>query len=126
MFPITMPYSGTYKDVPSNLPFYLTYLRIQRQQWLREALESVASAPSETDLLKAALAVLQAHAPSKESSGAAPQTDEVKTAVMTAFEDVQYFIEDLDHANGQGLYSILRADSVCIILCSVPRHHGLA
>lgn len=121
-----MPYSGTYKDVPSNLPFYLPYLHIQRQQWLREALESVASAPSETDLLKAALAVLRAHAPSKESSGAASQTDEVKTAVMTAFEDVQYFIEDLDHANGQGLYSILRADSVCKILCSVPRHHGLA
>ena len=69
----------------------------QRQQWLREALESVVSAPSETDLLRAALAVLKAHAPPKEFGSQA----EEKTAVMTALEDVQYFIEDLDHANGQ-------------------------
>ena len=69
---------------------------------MREALESVASAPSETDLLKAALAVLQVHAPSK-GSDTVPQTEEVKAAVMTAFDDVQYFIEDLDHANGQRL-----------------------
>ena len=73
---------------------------LQRQQWLREALESVVSAPSETDLLKAALAVLQAHAPPK-GSAPGPQTEEEKAAVTTAFEDVQYFIEDLDHANGQ-------------------------
>lgn len=72
----------------------------QRQQWLREALESVVSAPSETDLLRAALAVLQAHAPPKELSPGS-QTEGEKAAVMTALEDVQYFIEDLDHANGQ-------------------------
>ena len=73
---------------------------VQRQQWLREALESVISAPSETDLLRAALAVLQAHAPPKGSTTRS-QTEEEKTAVMTAFEDVHYFIEDLDHANGE-------------------------
>lgn len=75
---------------------------------MREALESVSSAPSETDLLKAALAVLQAHAPPK-GSVTASQTDEVKAAVATAFEDVEYFIEDLDHANGQRLHPFVCA-----------------
>lgn len=83
----------------ASLPNVLLDLT-QRQQWLREALESVVSAPTETDLLRAALAVLQAHAPPKELA-LGSQTEEEKAAVMTALEDVQYFIEDLDHANGQ-------------------------
>ena len=34
----------------------------KRQRWLKEALESISKAPSETDLLKAALAVLKVDA----------------------------------------------------------------
>ena len=36
----------------------------KRQRWLKEALESISKAPSETDLLKAALAVLKVDATS--------------------------------------------------------------
>ena len=40
----------------------------EQEKWLHEALTGLSQQPSETDLLKAALAVLHAHAPSPTSS----------------------------------------------------------
>ena len=99
----------------------LLFSLLQHQRWLQEALESFTSQPSETDLLKAALTVLkvldlhdntefevllnvhvrisntlQVH----KSIPSHVLTDEQQKNLEVAFEQVKYFIEDLDHANG--------------------------
>lgn len=72
-------------------------IHLQRQAWLKEALEAISSAPSETDLLKAALSVVRAHEipPLEQAIG-----EDTKNALVKAFDEVIYFIEDLDHAKG--------------------------
>lgn len=77
-------------DQPSATP-----MDAERQAWLKEALEAISSAPSETDLLKAALSVLRAHEipPVGHDIG-----EDTKNALLKAFDEVIYFIEDLDHA----------------------------
>lgn len=72
----------------------------QRQEWLKGALEAMCSAPSETDLMKAALAVLQTHQIPPPGSDIGEDT---KNAMLKAFDEVLYFIEDLDHAKGTNL-----------------------
>ncbi|XP_065884765.1 uncharacterized protein [Dysidea avara] len=67
----------------------------ERQEWLKGALEAMCSAPSETDLMKAALAVLQSHHIPPPGSDIGEDT---KNAMLKAFDEVLYFIEDLDHA----------------------------
>ena len=71
---------------------------LQRQAWLKEALEAISSAPSEPDLLKAALSVVKAHKipPLGQAVG-----EDTKNALVKAFDEVIYFIEDLDHAKGK-------------------------
>ena len=80
---------------------YHIFLLLPRK-WLQEALTSISNAPSETDLLKAALAVMKSHLPSVKSGSL---SDGDKQALLTATEDTLYFIEDLDHANGEDLMS---------------------
>ena len=71
----------------------------QRQAWLKEALEAISSAPSETDLLKAALSVLKAHTVSPTEG--CDIGEDTKNALVKAFDEVIYFVEDLDHAKGE-------------------------
>lgn len=68
----------------------------ETKKWLQEALSAISDTPSETDLLKASLAVLKAHRIPAES-GSLSQDE--KQALLTAANDTLYFIEDLDHAN---------------------------
>lgn len=59
---------------------------------------AISSAPSETDLLKAALSVLRAH---EIPTWGDKISEEAKNALVKAFDEVIYFIEDLDHAKGE-------------------------
>jgi len=81
-----------------NLRNSTVLICLQRQAWLKKALEDISSAPSETDLLKAALSVLRAHEipPLGHNIG-----EDTKNALVKAFDEVIYFIEDLDHAKGE-------------------------
>jgi len=83
------------------------YCYTQRQEWLKGALEAMCSAPSETDLMKAALAVLRSH---RIPSSGSDIGEDTKNAMMKAFDEVIYFIEDLDHAKGNGCAGLVRMD----------------
>lgn len=63
----------------------------ERQRWLLDALESISNEPTETDLLKAALAVLHTQYSTCNSVG--------YEKLIEAFDQVEYFVEDLDHAS---------------------------
>ena len=94
-------------------PLILTPLH---RKWLQEALSAISDTPSETDLLKASLAVLKAHRIPAES-GSLSQDE--KQALLTAANDTLYFIEDLDHANGKWGVTVCAVCGLQWLLCAV-------
>ncbi|XP_011410426.1 PREDICTED: nucleotide exchange factor SIL1-like [Amphimedon queenslandica] len=102
----------------------------QRLEWLKEVLHSVSTKPSETDLLKGALSILEIHSDKPSFS------QEELDALKQSFEDVEYFVEDLDHASDliplKGIATISKyllrnesdlVGSACSIITNASQNH---
>ncbi|CAI8006568.1 hypothetical protein GBAR_LOCUS4792 [Geodia barretti] len=61
----------------------------QRRRWLQEALQAVASAPTESQLLQAALTVVRAHSPAGGDVGE-EEGEEEEEHLLRTFEEIQY------------------------------------